>query len=96
MLITGSAQGLGAAPVRAFRADPRDPESLPDVYDRIRAWRPVDVLVDNAARPWAGSLWGPGAVRCGMPHESKASAKTTRKDELTCRGRLFTLGAYKI
>ncbi|WP_367430445.1 SDR family NAD(P)-dependent oxidoreductase [Streptomyces celluloflavus] len=91
VLITGSAQGLGAALVRAFhaegayiaaldiddaanralatgldpdgerilpvRADLRDPGAIDAAYATVRAWRPVDVLVNNAARPLAKTLW---------------------------------------
>ncbi|WP_411146182.1 SDR family NAD(P)-dependent oxidoreductase [Streptomyces sp. x-80] len=91
VLITGSAQGLGAALVRAFhaegayvaaldiddaanrelatgldpdgerilpvRADLRDPGAIDAAYATVRAWRPVDVLVNNAARPPARTLW---------------------------------------
>ncbi|MFE5740431.1 SDR family NAD(P)-dependent oxidoreductase [Streptomyces celluloflavus] len=91
VLITGSAQGLGAALVRAFhaegayiaaldiddaanralatgldpdgerilpvRADLRDPGAIDAAYAAVRAWRPVDVLVNNAARPLAKTLW---------------------------------------
>ncbi|KAA6222602.1 SDR family oxidoreductase [Streptomyces albofaciens JCM 4342] len=91
VLITGSAQGLGAALVRAFHAegayvaaldldvtanralatalDPDGGRVLPvhadlrgltateAAYRAVRAWRPVDVLVNNAARPLARSLW---------------------------------------
>ncbi|WP_274916349.1 SDR family NAD(P)-dependent oxidoreductase [Streptomyces sp. WZ-12] len=90
-LITGSAQGLGAALVRAchaegaqvaaldiddeanralaaeidpdgerirtFRVDLRDPDAIAAAYDGVRAWRPVDVLINNAARPLARTLW---------------------------------------
>ncbi|MEE6265888.1 SDR family NAD(P)-dependent oxidoreductase [Streptomyces diastatochromogenes] len=91
VLITGSAQGLGAALVRAchaegahvaaldvdeeanralaerldpagerirpVRADLRDVDALAAAYDDVRAWRPVDVLINNAARPLARTLW---------------------------------------
>ncbi|GCD46735.1 SDR family NAD(P)-dependent oxidoreductase [Streptomyces paromomycinus] len=91
VLITGSAQGLGAALVRAFHAegayvaalerddvanralaagldpggkrirtvhaDLRDLAATEEAYRTVRAWRPVDVLVNNAARPSAASLW---------------------------------------
>ncbi|MFF4605658.1 SDR family NAD(P)-dependent oxidoreductase [Streptomyces sp. NPDC001339] len=91
VLITGSAQGLGAAIVRAFlaegayiaaldidetanhelaaaldpggarvlpvRADLSDPAAIDAAYEEIQAWRPVDVLVNNAARPLAKALW---------------------------------------
>ncbi|MFH8406345.1 SDR family NAD(P)-dependent oxidoreductase [Streptomyces sp. NPDC018019] len=91
VLITGSAQGLGAALVRAFHAegayvaaldlddtanralatalapdgehvlpvhaDLRDLAATEAAYRAVRAWRPVDVLVNNAARPLARSLW---------------------------------------
>lgn len=91
VLITGSAQGLGAALVRAFhaegayvaaldldddgnralaagldpdgerilpvRADLRDLTATEAAYRTVHAWRPVDVLVNNAARPLARSLW---------------------------------------
>ncbi|MFF3274898.1 SDR family NAD(P)-dependent oxidoreductase [Streptomyces chrestomyceticus] len=91
VLITGSAQGLGAALVRAFlaegayvaaldrddvanralaadldpdgervrtvHADLRDLAATEEAYRTVRAWRPVDVLVNNAARPLAASLW---------------------------------------
>ncbi|OKI08226.1 short-chain dehydrogenase [Streptomyces sp. CB02923] len=91
VLITGSAQGLGAALVRAFHAegayvaaldrddtanralatgldpdgervlpvhaDLRDLAATEAAYRTVRAWRPVDVLVNNAARPLAASLW---------------------------------------
>ncbi|MEU7149567.1 SDR family NAD(P)-dependent oxidoreductase [Streptomyces sp. NPDC045456] len=91
VLITGSAQGLGAALVRAFHAegayvaaldrddaanralaadldpggervrtvhaDLRDLPATEEAYRTVRAWRPVDVLVNNAARPLAVSLW---------------------------------------
>ncbi|MFE6685296.1 SDR family NAD(P)-dependent oxidoreductase [Streptomyces sp. NPDC057743] len=90
-LITGSAQGLGAALVRAchaegaqvaaldiddeanralaaevdpdgerirtLRVDLRDPEAIAAAYAEVRAWRPVDVLINNAARPLARTLW---------------------------------------
>ncbi|WP_043263806.1 SDR family NAD(P)-dependent oxidoreductase [Streptomyces sp. CT34] len=90
-LITGSAQGLGAALVRAFhaegayvaaldldddanralaraldpggervrpvRADLRDLDAVRGAYEAVRAWRPVEVLVNNAARPPAKTLW---------------------------------------
>ncbi|MFB7632378.1 SDR family NAD(P)-dependent oxidoreductase [Streptomyces sp. NPDC056149] len=90
-LITGSAQGLGAALVRAchaegaqvaaldiddeanralaaeidpdgerirtFRVELRDPDAIAAAYDGVRAWRPVDVLINNAARPLARTLW---------------------------------------
>ncbi|MFK0295882.1 SDR family NAD(P)-dependent oxidoreductase [Streptomyces sp. NPDC090442] len=90
-LITGSAQGLGAALVRAchaegaqvaaldiddganrslaaevdpdgerirtLRVDLRDPDAIAAAYDEVRAWRPVDVLINNAARPLARTLW---------------------------------------
>ncbi|MGD3112878.1 SDR family NAD(P)-dependent oxidoreductase [Streptomyces sp. YGL11-2] len=91
VLITGSAQGLGAALVRAchtegahvaaldiddetnralaadldpdgerirpVHADLRDPDALTAAYAEVRAWRPVDVLINNAARPLARPLW---------------------------------------
>ncbi|GAU68442.1 oxidoreductase [Streptomyces sp. NBRC 110611] len=91
VLITGSAQGLGAALVRAFldegaylaaldidetanrelaaaldpsgarilpvRADLSDPGAIAAACEEIQAWRPVDVLVNNAARPLAKTLW---------------------------------------
>ncbi|MCB5907295.1 SDR family NAD(P)-dependent oxidoreductase [Streptomyces pinistramenti] len=91
VLITGSAQGLGAALVRAFhaegayvaaldvdeegnralaagldpdgdrilpvRADLRDPAAIESAHQLVDAWRPVDVLVNNAARPLTTSLW---------------------------------------
>ncbi|MFG2221523.1 SDR family NAD(P)-dependent oxidoreductase [Streptomyces sp. NPDC048644] len=91
VLITGSAQGLGAALVRAFhaegayvaaldideeanralaaaldpggdrilpvRADLGDPAAIEAAHQRVDAWRPVDVLVNNAARPLTTSLW---------------------------------------
>ncbi|MGW5121376.1 SDR family NAD(P)-dependent oxidoreductase [Streptomyces noursei] len=91
VLITGSAQGLGAALVRAchaegahvaaldideeanralaerldpagerirpVHADLRDVDALAAAYDDVRAWRPVDVLINNAARPLARTLW---------------------------------------
>ncbi|MEU7137115.1 SDR family NAD(P)-dependent oxidoreductase [Streptomyces sp. NPDC046261] len=91
VLITGSAQGLGAALVRAFhaegarivavdvdeagnralareldpqgervlplRADLRDLDAVAGVCRAAEAWSPVDVLVNNAARPLAKSLW---------------------------------------
>ncbi|MFC5723237.1 SDR family NAD(P)-dependent oxidoreductase [Streptomyces gamaensis] len=92
VLITGSAQGLGAALVRAFHAegarvvaldvddarnralaeelrgaggesvlplhiDLRDLEAVADACRAAAARGPVDVLVNNAARPSAGPLW---------------------------------------
>ncbi|MEU2868073.1 SDR family NAD(P)-dependent oxidoreductase [Streptomyces olivoreticuli] len=90
-LITGTAQGLGAALVRAFhdqgarvvaldvddernrtlaadvdpggerilplRADLRDLDALTAACRTAAAWGPVDVLVNNAARPLTTSLW---------------------------------------
>ncbi|MFD7667269.1 SDR family NAD(P)-dependent oxidoreductase [Streptomyces sp. NPDC059788] len=91
VLITGSAQGLGAALVRAFHAEGAyiaaldvddaanralaaslDPDgdrvravhadlgdlaAVEAAHRAVRAWRPVDVLVNNAARPLAKPLW---------------------------------------
>ncbi len=91
VLITGSAQGLGAALVRAYydegarvaaldvddernhalaaeldpsgdrvlaiHADLRDLDSMAAGYRTASEWGPVDVLVNNAARPLVKSLW---------------------------------------
>ncbi|GHF55484.1 short-chain dehydrogenase [Streptomyces mashuensis] len=90
-LITGSAQGLGAALVRAFlaegarvvaldvddeanrataraldpggqrvlplHADLRDLDAIERAHRAAEDWSPVDVLVNNAARPLAVPLW---------------------------------------
>ncbi|MCK7621935.1 SDR family oxidoreductase [Streptomyces sp. RS10V-4] len=47
----------GGARIRPVRADLSDPAAIAAAHDEVSAWRPVDVLFNNAARPLARSLW---------------------------------------